>query len=755
MAQLQIPYGSIPNDPNQANDIPLRTAFQRTQDNFTDLYALQSRIVSAGDVRFAGQPTTEAKIQAAINQAVLELATAVFVPAFMLPYNTSLVTFNNSVRMTREGGDFSVHDIRAYGADPNGLIDAVPAIRAAGAAANAVAGGGSGIVDIPNGVYLLSTVSGGRKALIPPFSNVVYSGRGQGSVLKVAAGLNAGTGFFNVFSPLELSPSHAVTNTVFTNFTIDENGENNLVGDPTGKTNGAVMVDYGSHIVVDNVTVLNNPGRQTFAFGANLATASITDVWVRNCEVKHVGQDVPGNTTQNDHSVVYANGERIHVTGNTFWNTTLHTDASGIEVHGTSITVSDNIVHNFNAGLNVGAQIADSQTNIIANNVFKSVRWGVRWYVDSPYTVRSCHVTGNIIEQATSDQPIFDIASAVNNVCEDITIQDNTCSSTAAISTATGPAVYLSTIKWLTVKNNVFRNLLGRCIYLASPTADSINLNFSNNTVIDCGRTTGGATHQYVLAIYPGAAVSLKSLRVAGNMVLNTSTQYTTKLIDGNVDVTLGVSIVDNTLFNVPAPHITWTSAITTPFVIHHVGNSNPGGTVRASAGSRWSNGVGGLSYRSLFLTPSTSWAPDDVLENTGDIGHSVVTGGFRQTIDGWIQDNVSASQTNVELTRATGRFRAARAGSVTAVVVTATEARTAGTLTVDVFKNTGLAGAAGSSIGLTAVLDGTNTSRKATTQAKDTDTFAAGDELYAVVTTDSAWLPVTSDIRVAIEVED
>jgi hypothetical protein len=90
----------------------------------------------------------------------------------------------------------------------------------------------------------------------------------------------------------------------------------------------------------------------------------------------------------------------------------------------------------------------------------------------------------------------------------------------------------------------------------------------------------------------------------------------------------------------------------------------------------------------------------------------------------------------------------------VTAVVVTSTEARTAGTLTVTVFKNTGLAGAAGSTIGLTAVLDGTNTSRKATTQAKDTDTFAAGDELYAVVTTDASWAPITGDIRVALDFE-
>ena len=32
---------------------------------------------------------------------------------------------------------------------------------------------------------------------------------------------------------------------------------------------------------------------------------------------------------------------------------------------------------------------------------------------------------------------------------------------------------------------------------------------------------------------------------------------------------------------------------------------------------------------------------------------------------------------------------------------------------------------------------------------------IAAGDELYATLTTDAGWLPVTADVRVAIEVED
>lgn len=130
-------------------------------------------------------------------------------------------------------------------------------------------------------------------------------------------------------------------------------------------------------------------------------------------------------------------------------------------------------------------------------------------------------------------------------------------------------------------------------------------------------------------------------------------------------------------------------------------------------------------------------------------------SGGYRQTVDGWYQDNVVANQASVELTRAGGRFRACRAGSVTALCVGATEQRTAGTCTVTIFKNTGLAGAAGSTTGIGVQLNAGNLSRDNTFSAKDVVTFVAGDELYIVVTTDAGWLPVTSDIRAALEIED
>ena len=149
-----------------------------------------------------------------------------------------------------------------------------------------------------------------------------------------------------------------------------------------------------------------------------------------------------------------------------------------------------------------------------------------------------------------------------------------------------------------------------------------------------------------------------------------------------------------------------------------------------------------------LTLTPKGS---GDVA-TTADLDAG---GGYRMALDVWWQDNVAASQTAVALARAgdaqwaafDGKFIAVRAGSVTGVAVKSNAARAAGTLTVEVTKN-------GTGIGLTAVLDGTNTTFKATTQAKDSDAFVAGDELGVTITTDAGWLPTTADIRVVIEIE-
>lgn len=130
MAQQPIDVGAVAND---GTGDPLRIALQKTNDNFTELYYLQSKTINAGSISFvAGNPLVTQRIQAAINFAVTSGAAQVYVPADMLPYDSTLITFSDTVRMVREGGDSSQWDVHAYGAYGNSTGNDTTSFQAAG-----------------------------------------------------------------------------------------------------------------------------------------------------------------------------------------------------------------------------------------------------------------------------------------------------------------------------------------------------------------------------------------------------------------------------------------------------------------------------------------------------------------------------------------------------------------------------------------------------------------------------------------------
>lgn len=126
------------------------------------------------------------------------------------------------------------------------------------------------------------------------------------------------------------------------------------------------------------------------------------------------------------------------------------------------------------------------------------------------------------------------------------------------------------------------------------------------------------------------------------------------------------------------------------------------------------------------------------------------------QTIGPFTQEDLAASQTDAALDGT--RWIAPRAGSVTAIMIKLTEARTAGNLTFKVFKNAAanLSGAAGAELDddLQADFSSLNTQSFTATFTPGLYTFAAGDELFITVTSTSGWLPETSDVRAWLEVK-
>ena len=126
------------------------------------------------------------------------------------------------------------------------------------------------------------------------------------------------------------------------------------------------------------------------------------------------------------------------------------------------------------------------------------------------------------------------------------------------------------------------------------------------------------------------------------------------------------------------------------------------------------------------------------------------------QQIEGFFQDNVAASQTNVEITRSWGRFKTARAGTIVSLMLMleASQVRTAGTLTVTLYVatvNTTTGVRTETNTGFTATLDGTNPAYVIVGHAGVA--FDAGTEIYPKVTTDGSWTPTTADLKVVVGV--
>jgi hypothetical protein len=72
--------------------------------------------------------SNESRIQAAINAASNSGLSRVYVPASMYPYSASSVSFIYPVQMVREGGNWAVYDVKAYGASGNSAANDQPAI---------------------------------------------------------------------------------------------------------------------------------------------------------------------------------------------------------------------------------------------------------------------------------------------------------------------------------------------------------------------------------------------------------------------------------------------------------------------------------------------------------------------------------------------------------------------------------------------------------------------------------------------------
>lgn len=138
-----------------------------------------------------GADSTESRIQAAINQAVTDSIQRVYVPASMLSYSAASVTFSSAVQMVREGGDWTVYDVTAYGAKGDGVRDDTYAIQSAESARPA-----NKTLRAVSGTFLVNTTYDGSLGEKGKLLRVLNPGAWNftGATIKWGSATNLGTG---------------------------------------------------------------------------------------------------------------------------------------------------------------------------------------------------------------------------------------------------------------------------------------------------------------------------------------------------------------------------------------------------------------------------------------------------------------------------------------------------------------------------------------------------------------------------------
>lgn len=268
MAQQTIFLGTNPND---GTGETLRGGGGKINDNFTELYALQSDTINAGAVayNFTGA-TKEQRIALADADAVLLGKSTLFIPASLLPYDITLCPASAGVQRVREGGDFSVYDVRAYGASG----DTVTQDYAAFAAAIAGAGLAESRVVIPGstGKYLVNQTL----VLLP---NITVEGRAAGLATPIVRFNGGTTTMFHFEGSAEAQPlsvalrdfqMESATNQVGIGLRLRNFADCFLTGMHLNHFRVGVWADWGQNLYISNGSkfVLNTRGIQ---LGGNLS----------------------------------------------------------------------------------------------------------------------------------------------------------------------------------------------------------------------------------------------------------------------------------------------------------------------------------------------------------------------------------------------------------------------------------------------------------------------------------------------------
>lgn len=276
-----------------------------------------------------------------------------------------------AVSLTVQAKLRQIVNVKDFGAVGDGVADDAAAIDNAVSAASDA---GGGTVYIPEGTYLLGTLSaktGSYQCFITPKDNVSIVGDGVGATtLKVKSGTNALYPSSNAPNVIATGKALPLQNCRFSDFTVDWNGVNNLLTSGMARRQNASIfsLNGGIDIVIERVNFTGTPGNQCIFFPAT-SNLNQRNIVIRDCIFTDNGRGLPGNYN-NDHSSIYCDGTYLTIENNTFLSSTITTKEltdflACYEIHGSYARALNNRSKNYSIGFWVTADAYKAHTDIL------------------------------------------------------------------------------------------------------------------------------------------------------------------------------------------------------------------------------------------------------------------------------------------------------------------------------------------------------------------------------------------------------
>lgn len=443
---------------------------------------------------------------------------------------------------------------------PGTTDDAAP-IRAAVAALGVI---GKGRLSLGSVTYNMCSV-GANASAINNISNVDIVGNGASSVLRFCNNLvTSNVTFANMIYPASFLIANAVNNAQYRSFTIDMNGANNSCGGTCYAFDAGLGAAFGDNIIVDGVTLLNNPGSQGFSFGAGTSTfPTFSNLVISNTNQENMCSAI--NAACTDYSGIQIRVINGSVTGNNVFN--IGSLGTGIEIHGFNVTASGNTVWSAGKGIimaadaSAGAGIPNANGLVATGNTFGAIAGtGVDIWASAGAAANGIHVANNYIALTGAIPNVAGIDAATNVspsaiAVTRLSIIGNTITSGLAGTIAnanTFPGIQFGTWSEVMIDGNTITNMGGPGVVAGGAAPGGAAISINNNIIHDDGRViTAGNLQSGILSQLTG---TVKTLSIQGNNLNNTSTAYmatgvivnsnsTQGLIAGNVTAGIATAV--------------------------------------------------------------------------------------------------------------------------------------------------------------------------------------------------------------------